>query len=156
MSPEDDTHLFRLVFRSRSSAAAGAADVDVDGILGSSRRRNPDAGVTSALMYVRPFFLQALEGSAPAVEATFDRICCDLRHSEIEIVECGPVLERNFGRNAMSFVAPDPNRALDRGSEDGDFADAAAAAMKLLASLMRQEASTGGEDTASRRTPALR
>ena len=95
MTPRDETDLFRLVYRSRSAVAGGAEDVRraIEAVLAVSRRRNAAAGVTGALMFTRLYFVQALEGPTAAVEATFDRICCDLRHTGVEVVECGPVLE---------------------------------------------------------------
>lgn len=156
----DDADLFRVVYRSRSALDGTVPEIRAaaDAILATSRRRNAEAGVTGALMCLGAVFIQALEGPAAAVEATFDRICCDLRHTGVEIVECGPILERGFGDWSMSHLVPparagtvraDPEGpsldadALEEGAMDEDamdecaLADTAAAAVRLMASLIK-------------------
>ena len=139
----DHTDLFRLVYRSRSDVRGDAEEVhrQVDQILTVSRHRNAQAGITGALMFTGLYFVQALEGPAAAVEATFDRICCDLRHSSVEVVECGPVLEPAFGDWSMSHLVPnaDTGALLDRFEHDAELADAASAAMKLMLALLQSE-----------------
>lgn len=141
MTPPDNADLFRLVYRSRSAIAGGAEAVQqtIDAVVAASQRRNAQAGVTGTLMSTGLFFVQALEGSAAAVEAIFDRICCDLRHTGLEVIECGPVLEPGFGNGAMTYLVPDvvAGALLDRIGVEVELADAAAAAMKLMAALVR-------------------
>ncbi|MCJ2139398.1 BLUF domain-containing protein [Methylobacterium sp. E-066] len=143
MNPPGNADLFRLVYRSRSAIKGTREDVRqaIDAILAVSRRRNAEAGVTGALMFTRLFFVQALEGPTAAIEAIFDRICCDLRHTSVEVVECGPVLEPAFGEWPMSHLVPDADAGalLDRVEHETELADAAAAAMKLMAALIRPE-----------------
>ena len=143
MTASDHTDLFRLVYRSRSTLRGSAEEVhqQVNRIVTLSRHRNAQAGVTGALMFTGLFFLQALEGPAAAVEATFDRICCDLRHSGVEVVECGPVLEPAFGDWSMSHLVPtiEAGALLDRVEHDTELADAASAAMKLMLTLLQSE-----------------
>lgn len=143
MTEPDHTDLFRLVYRSRSAIGGDAEEVhrQVDRILTVSRSRNGQAGVTGALMFTGLFFVQALEGPATAVEAAFDRICCDLRHTDIEVVECGPVLEPVFGELSMSHLVPtaDAGALLNHVEHDTELADAAAAAMKLMIALIGSE-----------------
>ena len=132
--------LFRLVYRSRSTIPGTADDVrrTLAAILATSRQRNTAVGITGALMFTRFLFVQALEGPADAVEATFDRVSCDLRHAHIEVVECGPVLERAFGDWSMSHLVPDAAAGvlLDEVEDEQAWADAATAAMRLMASLI--------------------
>ncbi|KNY19084.1 BLUF domain-containing protein [Methylobacterium sp. ARG-1] len=141
MTPPDNADLFRLVYRSRSAIAgdAEAMQQTIDAVVAASQRSNAQAGVTGTLMFTGLFFVQALEGSAAAVEAIFDRICCDLRHTGLEVIECGPVLEPSFGNGAMTYLVPDvvAGALLDRMGVEVELADAAAAAMKLMAALVR-------------------
>lgn len=145
MSPTDRSDLFRLVYRSRSAIAGSPAQVQgvIDAMVAVSRNRNAEAGVTGALLFARQHFVQALEGPASAVEAIFDRICCDLRHTGIEVVECGPVLEPAFGGGAMSHLVPDAEAGalLDRLDSEAEYVEAAAAAMKLMLALLQATAS---------------
>ena len=143
MNPQDTPDLFRLVYRSRSTFEGTAEDVQraIDKTLATSRTRNAEAGITGTLLFTRLFFVQALEGPAAAVEAIFDRICCDLRHVNVEVVECGPVLEPIFGDDPMSYLVPDAGSGalVERVEHDTELADAAAAAMKLMAALIRPQ-----------------
>jgi hypothetical protein len=149
MTPRDRSDLFRLVYRSRSAIAGSPAEVQrvVDAMVATSQDRNAGAGVTGALLFARLHFVQALEGPASAVEAIFDRICCDLRHTGIEVVECGPVLEPAFGGGAMSHLVPDADAGalLDRLDSEAECVEAAAAAMKLMLALLQTTASVRKE-----------
>lgn len=147
MNPLDTPDLFRLVYRSRSTIEGTAEEVQqaIGEILATSRTRNAEAGITGTLLFTRLFFVQALEGPAAAVEAIFDRICFDLHHVSVEVVECGPVLEPIFGDDPMSYLVPDAasGALVERVEHDTELADAAAAAMKLMAALIRPEQRNG-------------
>lgn len=146
MSPTDNADLFRLVYQSRSALTGSVEEVQrtIDRILAVSRRRNAEAGVTGALMFTRLYFVQALEGPAAAVESVFDRVCSDLRHTGIEVIECGPVLEATFGGWSMSELVPDAHAGalLDHVKIADELADTAAAAMKLMAALLQSKLAT--------------
>lgn len=141
MTASDDTDLFRLVYRSRIAITGDAEAVRQanEAVLAVSRLRNAEARVTGAMLFAGLHVVQALEGPAAAVEATFDRICCDLRHSGIEVVECGPVLEPAFGDAPMSHLVPEAEAGavLDRLDGTAESVDAAAAAMKLMLTLLQ-------------------
>ena len=141
-APEPE--LVRLIYRSRSALPGNASDVErgFASILDTSRRRNAAEGLTGALMFTRLLFVQALEGRAAVVEQAFDRICCDLRHTGVEVVEYGPAAHRAFGDWSMSHLVPDGEAAerLDRSASDEELVDAAAAALKLMAVLLRPQA----------------
>ena len=140
MSAPMPSQLVRLIYRSRSALEGTASDLERDfaEILGSSRRRNAADGVTGALMFTRLLFVQALEGPADIVEEAFERICSDLRHTGVEIVEYGPVPQRGFGDWSMSHLVPNGPAAalLDSSASDSELVDAAASALKLMAALL--------------------
>ncbi len=137
----DTSDLFRLVYRSRSALEGRPEEVQqaVDDIVAASHRRNTDAQITGALMFTHSMFVQALEGPARAVEAAFDRICCDLRHNNLEVVECSPILERGFGSWSMRHLPPDASsrELLERSDDATVISDTAIASMKLMAFLSR-------------------
>ncbi|XYD07179.1 BLUF domain-containing protein [Methylobacterium sp. NMS12] len=141
MTAPDTTNLFRIVYRSRSAIPGDAEAVRqaVAALAAASRGRNAEVGVTGAMLFAAPHVVQALEGPAAAVEAVFDRICCDLRHAGIEVVESGPVLERAFGAGALSHLVPDAadGASLARLENGIEPADAAVAAMKLMLALLQ-------------------
>jgi hypothetical protein len=98
----------RLLYRSDSALTGLAEDMkrETDGIVAAARRRNEASGVTGALMLSSGVFIQVLEGPVSAVEATFERICCDLRHRHVRLLELAIAEERVFAEWAMVQVTP--------------------------------------------------
>lgn len=72
-------------------------------ILAASVRRNDAAGITGFLLHGHGRFMQVLEGDAPAVEATMQRILADPRHAKLQVLEQGPINRREFSDWAMGF-----------------------------------------------------
>ena len=137
----DSSSLFRLVYRSHSGLEGSAQEKQsaIDVIVKRSGERNASAGITGALMFTHELFIQALEGPAAAVEAAFDRICCDLRHREIEVVECSPILECGFGDWSMRQLVPDISieEHLSCAVDAEPSSENAIRAMKLMVALAR-------------------
>jgi len=97
--------LFRLVYYSRNQIRcdAGAFASEVLTILKASQRNNARAGVTGALLFNAGCFGQVLEGPRRAVEASFERIQRDPRHSDVSLLAFEPA-ERAFPDWSMGFV----------------------------------------------------
>lgn len=72
-------------------------------ILAASVRHNDAAGITGFLLHGHGLFMQVLEGDAKAVEATMQRIIADSRHSQLRVLESGPIARREFSDWAMGF-----------------------------------------------------
>jgi hypothetical protein len=98
----------RLLYRSDCvlSGTPQVVDHKVDEIVEAARTANQAAGITGALMLSSGVFIQVLEGPVAAVEATFERICCDLRHRHVRLLELAVAEERVFGDWAMVQVTP--------------------------------------------------
>jgi hypothetical protein len=73
--------LERIVYVSR---AADPGFAEVLGIVRTAHRMNPAAGVTGALLCLDGWFAQALEGEAPGLDAVWERVVRDPRHSGLE------------------------------------------------------------------------
>ncbi len=71
-------------------------------ILEASRRNNARDAITGLLYSDSERFLQALEGPADRVQATYARIQADPRHSGITLLSRRPIIERAFGGWAMA------------------------------------------------------
>lgn len=95
--------LHRLVYYSRNEVGLGLENA-VRSILEASRRNNVAADVTGALMFNAGCFAQVLEGPLDALEAIFERIQQDERHSNVAIVSSGPAENRRFPEWSMAFV----------------------------------------------------
>lgn len=108
------TPLYRLVYRSESFLGSEEARrAELDAILARSRVRNAASGLTGVLTLSDAVFVQVLEGPMPALEATFERICCDLRHSAVAVLELTVADRRLFDGWAMAEIRPeDQTRAL--------------------------------------------
>ena len=98
--------LYRLVYSSRNLLAKVGQDAAeaVEQILAASQRNNSRVGVTGALLFNGGAFAQVLEGPRRSVEDTFERIQRDLRHSDVTVLQCGPVESRGFANWSMAFV----------------------------------------------------
>lgn len=95
--------LYRLIYASRISPAcqddlrAALMDIVTRGIA-----RNRAAGISSLLVAHRGWFVQALEGRKPVVEALFEEIAADPRHHHALPVSEGPAEARLFERWSMA------------------------------------------------------
>lgn len=104
--------LYRLVYMSRNDIT-DEIDTQIDDILETSRENNRLAEVTGALMFNTGCFAQVLEGPHNAIQATFERIQCDERHSDVTVLLFEPSETRVFSRWAMAYVGSQSS-ALER------------------------------------------
>jgi hypothetical protein len=79
-------------------------------VLAASRRNNRRADISGLLIAGQRRFLQALEGPAEAVRATYARISADPRHYACVVLSERQVETRQFGDWAMGFT---PGGAAD-------------------------------------------
>jgi hypothetical protein len=133
--------LFRLIYASRAAESLTAADHEQ--ILESSQRNNGKAGVTGILAFGAREFLQCLEGSREAVNATYHRILADPRHRELVLIDCRDVEQRWFGEWGMHGLPPSrlTRQRVLRYSERELFTPTrlgGASAIALLADLARE------------------
>jgi hypothetical protein len=102
--------LHRLVYYSRNETPAArngdasALDGMVEQILAASQRNNAQAAVTGALVFNAGCFGQVLEGPRRAVEATFERIQRDIRHSDVTLLAFETTPTRAFPNWSMGYV----------------------------------------------------
>ncbi len=103
------TQLHRVLYCSRNiiPGAIEAVAAEVGGILAISRVNNARDGVTGGLLFGKGCFAQVLEGPLDAVEAAFERIQCDARHSEVIVLQTGPITKRDFSDWSMAFAGAD-------------------------------------------------
>lgn len=93
--------LVQLVYTS-SATRLLSQDALMD-LLAHSRARNVADGLTGALVYCDGTFMQALEGPAAAVEATYARIGRDGRHRDATLLLREESAARQFPDWAMGF-----------------------------------------------------
>jgi hypothetical protein len=138
----------RLLYRSDCAITGLAGDIDreIGEIVAASRRSNEASGITGALMLSSGVFIQVLEGPVSAVEATFERICCDLRHRHVRLLELAIAEERVFAEWAMVQVTPTLQLAQlcpSIGAGDSRLdASTASAAIQVMRTLLLTKART--------------
>ncbi len=93
--------LLRLIYV--SAAIRELSDEELDAILDSSVRRNKPEGITGMLLYSKGNFMQVLEGDAAVVDATYERIRKDSRHTQLFLLTREPIAARDFSRWSMGF-----------------------------------------------------
>lgn len=109
---------------------------EVERILASSRRNNVRQGLTGALLFNGDWFAQVLEGSLQAVEAAFERIQRDDRHSDVTLLESGYVAGRDFGEWSMAYAGADEDRSwMEEFQFDKAMENPSAAALEVQALL---------------------
>jgi len=95
-------NLYRIVYSSRINPKY-LTDVDemLKDILATAVRENAKRGITGLLIAHNGWFVQALEGSMEAVQATLATIVRDMRHRDSHILAEGPTEARMFGAWSM-------------------------------------------------------
>lgn len=94
--------LVRLMYASRA-----VPSVDQEALLNILRQckaRNPEHGITGVLCYSDGIFLQVLEGGRSAVNALYNRIVADERHTQVELMSYAEIGERRFAGWSMGQV----------------------------------------------------
>ena len=114
--------IHRLVYYSQNRVAGTPAELTavIHAILDASRRNNPRAGVTGALMFNAGCFAQVLEGSSSHVEHVFERIQQDPRHGDVSVLSFAPASGRCFENWSMSFAGASVEDAARYGSLAGE------------------------------------
>ncbi len=116
--------LYNIVYCSRASASVDAATVQQ--ILESSRRRNPQGGITGLLVFGSGIFFQWLEGPRDNVLALMALLKTDTRHHTVVQLASGEeVRERLFPDWDMELVGAESIRdvlvdALDNAQDPGN------------------------------------
>jgi hypothetical protein len=95
--------VYKLIYSSQEAELFD--DAALKRLLITSRMRNQAVGITGMLVYDHGVFLQALEGDASAVKATFERIERDARHRHVSVLFRDPSAPaRSFGEWSMGFA----------------------------------------------------
>ena len=100
------TPFHRVLYQSESRITGTETDVrsQVASIIDMARRYNERDDLTGAMLFVDGVFVQVLEGEPGKLEATFERICRDLRHRRSVLHEFSEATERVFAGWAMAEV----------------------------------------------------
>ena len=109
--------LYNVVYCSR--ATAGVDDAEVERIIATARRCNPEHGITGMLVFGSGIFFQWLEGPRHSVTALMALLRDDPRHENvIELSEVEEVRERLFPDWDMELVTGDHIRDVLQDAQD--------------------------------------
>jgi uncharacterized Fe-S cluster-containing MiaB family protein len=75
----------------------------LDDILNVARKRNAELEVTGILLFHSGSFFQVLEGDRPVIEALFEKIAADKRHTRAAKIILEAIPERAFSEWKMGF-----------------------------------------------------
>lgn len=149
--------IHRLLYRSDAilSGSTETVEQQVAAIVDRSRRANETAGLTGALLLSGGEFIQVLEGRVEAVEATFERICCDLRHRRVRLLELAVAEDRVFAEWAMVRIQPANEIArlcpgLDMSGQSRLDSHTAEVAIQMMRTVLLTNASNVGRGVARR------
>ncbi|ASK87928.1 BLUF domain-containing protein [Sphingorhabdus sp. SMR4y] len=78
----------------------------------ASAVQNQSADLTGSLLFVDGTFIQILEGPSDALENAFERICCDFRHVDLQLIDLSSVSERLFEGWDMACLCEDEDNSL--------------------------------------------
>jgi hypothetical protein len=94
-----------------STATALFTPTDLTQLLQISRKRNHSAALSGMLLYAGGHFIQTLEGSEEAVDATFTRIEKDPRHRDVIVALREGIEKRIFPDWSMGYETVSPEDA---------------------------------------------
>ena len=100
--------LFRILYcsRNRTETLKANRTEDLDKIFLTARSNNRRREVTGALLYSSGYFAQVLEGPQTEIEQVFEKIQRDPRHSDVTVLECAGIANRDFPEWSMARVEP--------------------------------------------------
>jgi hypothetical protein len=95
--------LVRLMYCSRSPDVASPETLAA--IVAKSRANNPARGITGVLCSSGKIYLQVLEGGRAEVNALYNKIASDNRHTDVTMLCYEEIEERRFSHWAMGQVS---------------------------------------------------
>lgn len=99
-------NLQSALYISRSLLAPADSDRAVHGIVAAAIVGNALSGITGALICTGEYFAQVIEGDAAAIDALLERLRADPRHTDLLVVDRGPIERRRFGDWSMAYLGP--------------------------------------------------
>jgi blue light- and temperature-responsive anti-repressor len=131
--------IYKLVYCSRNRITGSGPEVneEMQSILTTSRVNNAKVQITGALLYNAGNFAQVLEGPLASIERTFERIQRDSRHSEVVVIQSGPVEAREFPEWSMAFAGSSRLERMPQAAAafDAVFANTVGAGEQMLSVL---------------------
>jgi len=133
----------QLIYRSQPF---GFDHAMLDGILMAARRNNRENDITGALICRQDMYIQLVEGPDDAIDALYERILADDRHTDVKLEMSTAIEERMFPGWAM---LDDTNPSMTFSKDEVEDGAIDRASPEALRTLFRRIA----EKAAAARTP---
>lgn len=106
--------LSRLLYSSDACIRDGdvPAALQVHELAHASAKRNAVSHIRGALLFVENQFIQVLEGDLEAIEQLFEKICCDLRHTNVKLIDLASISEPMFPEWEMKVLSETEETSL--------------------------------------------
>ena len=114
--------LIHCIYASRATPCFEEAHLP--GLLDAARAANAARGISGMLLYVERNFFQVLEGEQGVVDAVFERICRDERHTRVTRIIHEPIVERDFGEWTMGYASLSVREMAEHAGVNDFFAQA--------------------------------
>ena len=138
--------LYQIVYASKNQIQGRPeiVDAEISSILAVSRENNQRKGITGALVFNGSVFAQVLEGALQDIEAIYEHIQCDPRHSDVVLLSNGAASERAFSDWSMAYADPgavqaSPELKLDFEAACGGGGHAGPRIVAMLRALVVRE-----------------
>lgn len=97
--------MFQLIYS--SAPRDGLQPSEAKSIAAQSKANNENAGITGVLLMSSSTTLQILEGEKSTVEALYERIKSDTRHTDCDLLLTRHCHTREFPNFAMGYQSPE-------------------------------------------------
>lgn len=132
--------LIRTIYVSHSTAPL---PLELKEILAVSRKNNPGRGISGAMCFLDGVYLQFLEGEAVAVDALYQKIEKDPRHTDVKMLVHEEISQREYPNWSMALLTwNDEIKALFSKFNPNGACDLSAADPATVAALLRAWAGT--------------
>ena len=95
-----------------SNRKTNCTEKEIENILNSCIKNNPESEVSGVLFYNEKKFLQLVEGEYKIIMDTYDKIKKDFRHENCVMLSCSPIKEKSFTSWSMGLKKIDNSLAL--------------------------------------------
>ncbi|MEQ8410866.1 MAG: BLUF domain-containing protein [Erythrobacter sp.] len=134
----------QLIYRSQPFGFDSAM---LAGILSAARRNNRANGITGALICRQDMYIQLVEGPDEAIDALYQRILADDRHTEVKLAMSAEVEERMVPEwDMLDDTNPSMTFSKDE-VEDGAIDRASPEALQALFRRIAEKARAAGAAT---------
>ena len=107
------TPMHLIVYMSEYIGGSSSMFSDIGDIISTSKKKNPERGITGILLYHQGKFVQVLEGEEEELRKLMKKIATDTRHTNVQILIDEDIPQRGFDQWNMDFFNLSDKESLD-------------------------------------------